>query len=105
MRRILAALAAVVAFTPATADAATTGATSYCEHGRTASGRWTTWGTAAMNGVPFGTRITLTGRSFYGLRHFVVRDRIGHGSRLDLWAPSCSMSRRWGRRTVTYTLG
>jgi 3D (Asp-Asp-Asp) domain-containing protein len=105
MRRILAAAFAAVAVTPATADAASTDATSYCEHGRMADGSWTRWGSAAMNGVPLGTRITLTGRSFYGRRRFIVRDRIGWGSRLDLWAPTCSMSVRWGRRTVNYKLG
>jgi hypothetical protein len=102
MRRILTATALVVAFTPATADARGTAATSYCLRGRMADGTYTRSGSAAMNGVRLGARIRLTGRSFFGARTFTIRDRIGYGTRLDLWAPSCAMSRAWGRRWVSF---
>lgn len=88
----------------ADAEARTMGSTSYCLNGRMADGSWTRAGSAASNRHPLGTRIRLTGRSFYGRRIFVIRDRIGWGSSLDLWAPSCGMSRSWGRRTVSYVV-
>jgi 3D (Asp-Asp-Asp) domain-containing protein len=62
-------------------------------------------GSVAMNRHPLGTRITLTSRSFYGMRRFTVRDRIGYGSDLDFWTPSCRAALAWGRRTVTYRIG
>lgn len=102
MRKILPLAATVVALTPAVAHADGTGATSYCLHGRMADGTQTRWGSAAMNGVRLGARIRLTGRSFYGQRTFVIRDRIGWGTRLDLWHPSCAASRAWGRRWVSF---
>lgn len=71
-----------------------------------ADGTWTRAGSAAMNGVRLGTPVRLVGaRSFYGRRVFVVRDRIGWGSRLDLWHPSCAAARAWGRRPVRFVLG
>jgi 3D (Asp-Asp-Asp) domain-containing protein len=103
MRRILGtAVAAVALAAPAVADADGTAATSYCLHGRMADGSYTRPGSAAMNGVRLGTRIRLTGRSFYGQRTFVIRDRIGWGTRLDLWHSSCAASRAWGRRWVSF---
>lgn len=102
MRRILAATVATLAIAPATADAHGAAATSYCLRGRMADGSYTRWGSAAMNGVRLGARIRLTGRSFFGQRSFTIRDRIGWGSSLDLWHPSCSASRAWGRRWVSF---
>jgi len=104
MRRLIGAAVLAAALTPAApAAAAGTGATSYCLHGRMADGTYTRWGSAAMNGVRLGTRIRLTGtRSFFGTRTFTIRDRIGYGTRLDLWHPSCSASRSWGRRWVSF---
>lgn len=67
-----------------------------------ADGTKTRWGSAASNHHKFGTRIRLIGASFRGRREFVIRDRIGHGSDLDLWAPTCAASRQWGRRSVRY---
>lgn len=59
----------------------------------------------AMNSLPLGTKIRLVSpKTFNGNRVFVVRDRIGWGSQLDFWSPSCSYSRMWGRRTVKYTI-
>lgn len=67
-----------------------------------ADGSYTRPGSAAMNGVRLGARIRLTARSFYGQRTFTVRDRIGYGTRLDLWHSSCTASRAWGRRWVQF---
>jgi hypothetical protein len=60
------------------------------------------WGAAASNRHPFGTRIRLIGASFHGRHLFTIHDRIGHGSELDLWAPSCAWSWAWGSRRVRY---
>lgn len=76
--------------------------TSYCLRGRMADGSFTRHGSVAMNSLPLGTRIRLVGVKFDGRRSFVVRDRIGWGSELDFWAPSCRMSLWWGRRTVKF---
>jgi len=73
--------------------------TSYCLSGTMADGTPTRWGSAASNHYPLGTRIAID-QPFYGRRRFTVRDRIGWGSDLDLWAPACSMSYAWGRRLV-----
>lgn len=78
--------------------------TSYCLHGRMSDGTYTRAGSAASNRHPLGTRIYLK-QSFYGRHKFVVRDRIGWGSELDLWAPTCSTSYAWGARYVSYQLG
>lgn len=50
-----------------------------------------------LNGRKVATRVR-------GLKHFVVRDRIGHGTELDFWSPSCAWSNAFGRRTVKYAL-
>lgn len=70
-----------------------------------ANGNGVHWGAVASNRHPLGTRIYLTGTSFFGMRRFVVEDRIGSGSELDFWASSCSTSLAWGRRYVTYRIG
>ena len=82
-----------------TAGAMLASSTSYCLNGTMSDGTWTRWGSAASNHYALGTRIQID-RAFYGRRRFTVRDRIGWGSDLDLWAPSCGMSLGWGRRTV-----
>src|SRR5687768_344478 len=102
---VAAAIAALTA--PAVAgERHTTRATSYCLTGRMADGTFTRDRSAAMNGVPFGTRVHLRGPQTFlnGRRIFYVRDRIGHGTELDLWTPSCRAAIRWGRRGVAYTL-
>lgn len=79
--------------------------TSYCLDGAMADGSHTRLRAVAMNGLRLGTRIRLIGprsRTFFGLRIFYVRDRIGSGSELDFWHPSCATSRAWGRRPVRY---
>lgn len=66
-------------------------------------GSYTRARSIAMNTLPLGSKIKLTGkRTFYGQRTFYVRDRIGWGSQLDFWHPSHSTCMRWGRRQVFY---
>lgn len=84
------------------ASAGVAESTSYCLRGTMADGSQTRAGSVAMNSLPLGSKIRLVGRRFFGRRTFVVRDRIGYGSQLDFWAPSCSQSRQWGRRTVRF---
>lgn len=81
--------------------------TSYCLHGTMADGSYTRRRSVASNFMPFGTKIRLVGRSFYGMRRFIVRDTgsalfDGH---LDLWHTSCSNSITWGRRSITFHFG
>jgi 3D (Asp-Asp-Asp) domain-containing protein len=96
------------ALVPAAVDGRTdvrrTYATSYCLHGRMADGSYTRSGSAASNVHRLGTRIKLTGRSFYGQRYFTIRDTggaLGDGH-LDLWTSSCGTARAWGHRSVSY---
>jgi 3D (Asp-Asp-Asp) domain-containing protein len=81
--------------------------TSFCEHGIMANGQQTHAGVAAANNLRLGTRIQLVGRQTgpYGRRRYVIRDRIGSGSSLDLWVSSCDAARRFGRRTTSYRIG
>lgn len=77
--------------------------TAYCLRGTMADGSRTRRRSVAMNSLPLGTRIRLVGQSFHnGLRIFVVRDRIGWGTQLDFWSPTCAAARMWGRRTVHF---
>jgi 3D (Asp-Asp-Asp) domain-containing protein len=69
-----------------------------------ADGTTVRFGSVAQNTLALGTRIRLIGESFMGRRDFVVRDRIGSGSQLDFWAPSCSESVAWGRRSVRFVV-
>jgi 3D (Asp-Asp-Asp) domain-containing protein len=93
---------------PAQAEAVLTemGATAYCLQGTMADGTYTRARSAAANHLPLGTKIRLVGRPFLGgMRRFVVRDRIGWGTSLDLWTPSCGSATYWGRRGIRYKLG
>jgi hypothetical protein len=56
----------------------------------------------ASNRHPLGTTLRLLDASVRGHKLVVVRDRIGHGSDLDIWSPSCAWSRWWGRRWLRY---
>lgn len=76
--------------------------TSYCLDGTMADGTHTRAGSAASNRHPLGTRLRLTRPGPGGRRTWIVRDRIGSGSELDFWRPSCAASRAWGRRHVAY---
>jgi hypothetical protein len=82
--------------------------TSYCLQGKMSDGTQTRFRSVAMNTLPLGTRIQLIGprdKTFFGLRRFVVRDRIAAYSELDFWHASCSASMTWGRRPVRFVLG
>lgn len=56
-------------------------------------------GSVASNQYPLGTHLIVS-HSPTGRHHFVVRDRIGWGTELDFWVPTCSQAYAWGRRTV-----
>lgn len=80
------------------------GSTAYCLNGQMADGSQTRAGSVAANNYRLGTKLTIS-PSPSGRRFFVVRDRIGYGSQLDIWTPSCSQARQWGRRQVTIRVG
>lgn len=77
--------------------------TAYCQTGRTASGQWTRPGIAAANWLRLGTRIRISPPAF-GRSLFVVMDRIGWGTSLDLWTTSCSAALQYGRRLERVTV-
>lgn len=57
----------------------------------------------ASNRHPLGTTLRLLdGARVRGHKLVVIRDRIGHGSDLDVWSASCAWSRRWGRKYLRY---
>ena len=60
---------------------------------RTASGAWPKVGDAASNRYPFGTRLYVQ-----NIGTVVVRDRIGHGSSLDLFFADRASCLRFGRQ-------
>lgn len=105
--RLAVLTAAAVLASSEEAQAITVQSTSYspCSAGQTmADGTRVRLGSVASNRHPLGTRITLD-RPVLGLRRFTVRDRIGYGTELDLWSPSCAFSIAYGRRTVSYRVG
>jgi 3D (Asp-Asp-Asp) domain-containing protein len=69
-----------------------------------ADGTRTRLRSVANNFLPLGSKIKITSKhpGPYGLRIFYVRDRIGHGSQLDFWVPSCRYGINWGRRTIRF---
>ena len=77
-------------------------ATAYCLRGKTASGRYVRRGIVAADPrvLRLGTRIHMTAGRYTG--NYLVADTGGKikGRILDIWVPSCSEARRWGRRTV-----
>ena len=73
--------------------------TSYCQAGTMADGQETYWGAAAGNEWPFGTRLKiLTGRLAGTV--VTIADRIGWGSQLDIFSPSCAWSWLYGREAI-----
>lgn len=102
-RQVSAIVAAAVVLAPAPPAAATT-STSYCLRGTMADGSYTRAGSAAHNGLALGTRITVRPAPF-GRSRWVVRDRIGWGTDVDFWAPSCGQAMAYGRRAVSVTVG
>jgi hypothetical protein len=79
------------------------GATSYCQSGTTASGRQTRLGGIAKNDLGLFTWIELR-HAVFGRRRFQVLDRIGWGSSMDFYAPSCSAATNFGRRRVRFRI-
>lgn len=78
--------------------------TAYCpgSSGTTmADGRHVYFGAVANNFLALGTRIR-TDRQAFGKRWFTVHDRIGYGSELDFWVPSCAMATDWGARSISF---
>ena len=82
-------------------------ATSYCLRGTMADGSYTRRRSIASNFLPMGTKIRLVGRSFFGMRRFVVRDTGSalYDGHVDIWSDSCSRSIRWGRRPIAFHYG
>jgi 3D (Asp-Asp-Asp) domain-containing protein len=73
--------------------------TAYCLSGVMADGSYTRAGSVANNHLSLGTTIEVTASPTQS-RSFVVRDRIGSGTQLDFWVPSCAQALLWGRRIV-----
>jgi 3D (Asp-Asp-Asp) domain-containing protein len=70
--------------------------TAFCQIGTMADGHHVHAGAAAGNRWPLGThlRIVETGETV------VIEDRIGWGSDLDIWMPSCAEAIAYGRREI-----
>jgi len=77
-------------------------ATAYCLKGRTALGHGVRRGIIAADPrvLPLGSRINIGG-GYAGT--YLVSDTGSRvrGKRLDIWMPSCSEARRFGRRSVS----
>lgn len=76
-------------------------ATAYCLKGRTAMGHGVRRGIIAADPrvLPLGSRINISG-GYSGT--YLVSDTGSRvkGKKLDIWMPSCSEARRFGRRSV-----
>lgn len=70
--------------------------TCYSLTSNNAAGRSPRQGDVAMNGVPMGSRwlVKETGAIY------VVADRIGHSSQFDIWNPSTTWCKNYGRRQI-----
>jgi hypothetical protein len=64
--------------------------TAYCLGGTMADGTGVRWGSVASNQYPLGTVMEVTPAPT-GRRRWIVRDRIGWGTQLDFWAPTCAL--------------
>jgi 3D (Asp-Asp-Asp) domain-containing protein len=77
-------------------------ATAYCLKGRTALGHGVRRGIIAADPrvLPLGSRISIGG-AYSGT--YLVSDTGSRvkGKKLDIWMPSCSEARRFGRRSVS----
>ena len=77
-------------------------ATAYCLSGRTAMGHGVRRGIIAADPrvLKLGSRVTIAGGGYSGT--YLVSDTGGviKGKKIDIWMPSCSEARRFGRRTV-----
>lgn len=86
------------------ATAIAVSSTAYCLGGTMADSTAVRAGSIAHNGYPLGTRLTVE-PSPTGRQRWTVRDRIGWGTELDFWLPTCGAARAWGRRRVTIRRG
>ena len=81
-------------------------ATAYCLKGRTAMGHGVRRGIIAADPrvLRLGSRVILGAGSYTG--QYIVSDTGGavKGRRIDIWVPSCSEARRFGRRNVAVSL-
>lgn len=103
--RTAAAVSAAVTLTLALHERADA-ATAYCLRGTMADGTFTRGGSAAHNGYALGTRIHVSPAPWWWPSgNFTVRDRIGYGTDLDLWAPDCGTAIAYGRRSVSVRVG
>ena len=77
-------------------------ATAYCLSGRTAMGGGVRRGVIAADPrvLRLGSRVVINAGSWSGT--YVVADTGSRvkGKKIDIWVPSCSEARRFGRRTV-----
>jgi len=77
-------------------------ATAYCLRGKTAMGHGVRRGLIAADPrvLRLGSRVVLNGGGYSGT--YLVSDTGGKikGKRIDIWMPSCSEAKRFGRRTV-----
>ena len=77
-------------------------ATAYCLKGRTAMGHGVRRGIIAADPrvLRLGSRVVLSGGGYSGT--YLVSDTGGRikGKKIDIWVPSCSEARRFGRRSV-----
>ena len=76
--------------------------TAYCLKGRTALGHRVRRGLIAADPrvLPLGTTVEIVSGRYAGT--YLVSDTGTKvkGAKIDIWVPSCSEARRWGRRTV-----
>jgi 3D (Asp-Asp-Asp) domain-containing protein len=81
----------------------TVSTTAYSLPGHTSSGLHTGWGVVAVDPsvIPLGTHLTIPG---YGEAVAADTGTAIVGNRVDLWFPTLTLARAWGRRTVTITL-
>lgn len=73
--------------------------TSYCQSGTTSSGVHTYVGEVAGNIWPLGTRLYIVSGEHAG-ETVTVLDRIGYGSQLDFYTPSCHDAIVYGREQI-----
>jgi len=77
-------------------------ASAYCFSGRTAMGHGVRRGLIAADPrvLPLGSKVTINAGPWSGT--YLVSDTGGsiRGKKIDIWVPSCSEARKFGRRTV-----
>lgn len=73
--------------------------TAYCLTGTMANGQKTHPGVVAMDGVRFGTQVSVLSGPLAG-RTFTVKDRTDGKTQADFWFSSCQEAIQYGRRRV-----